>query len=235
MLLPLQRLRKERTIISLFIFATAQHRPKETASERPQQDAPARSERLLLDTTTCPLHNAKQQNRKKDLAPAFRRLHRPERMFCRSFASAVMPACGGLLSIAKNAREVGLGSRKLTYHNYESSARCVYNECLQYAKREVFRYIAKAKSRIVQVSPSCQNLSGYGCSAASSYIRAAVWQDLAQRHPSGEVELTAACRWNAGSSLHPAAGPYVKAAVFGQRRAVASATGPPLSLGCSRP
>ena len=30
--------------------------------------------------------------------------------------------------------------------------------------------------------------------------------------PSGEVELTAACRWNARSSLNPAAGRYVKAA-----------------------
>ena len=63
-----------------------------------------------------------------------------------------------------------------------------------------------------QISPSCQNLSGYGCSAAGSYVRAAVWQDPAQRRPSGEVELTAACRWNARSSLHPAAGRYVKAA-----------------------
>ena len=33
------------------------------------------------------------------------------------------------------------------------------------------------------------------------------------RRPSGEVELTAACRWNARSSLDPAAGRYVKAAV----------------------
>ena len=32
-----------------------------------------------------------------------------------------------------------------------------------------------------QISPSCQNLSGYGCSAAGSYVRAAVWQDPAQR------------------------------------------------------
>ena len=32
------------------------------------------------------------------------------------------------------------------------------------------------------------------------------------RRPSGEVELTAACRWNARSSLDPAAGRCVKAA-----------------------
>ena len=63
-----------------------------------------------------------------------------------------------------------------------------------------------------QISPSCQNLSAYGCSAAGSYVRAAVWQDPAQRRPSGEVELTAACRWNARWSLDPVVGRYVKAA-----------------------
>ena len=34
------------------------------------------------------------------------------------------------------------------------------------------------------------------------------------RRPSGEVELTAACRWDARSSLHPATGWYVKAAAI---------------------
>ena len=62
------------------------------------------------------------------------------------------------------------------------------------------------------ICPSCQNLSGYGCSAAGSYVRAAVWWDPVQWRPSGEVELTAACHWNARSSLDPAAGRYVKTA-----------------------
>ena len=61
-----------------------------------------------------------------------------------------------------------------------------------------------------QISPSCQNLSGYGCSAVGSYVRAASCAEA--RRPSGEVELTAACRWNARSSLDPATGRYVKAA-----------------------
>ena len=34
----------------------------------------------------------------------------------------------------------------------------------------------------------------------------------AQRRPSGEVELTAACRWDARSTFDPVAGRYVKAA-----------------------
>ena len=63
-----------------------------------------------------------------------------------------------------------------------------------------------------QISASCQNLSGYRCSVAGSYVRAAVWRDSAQWHPSGEVELIAACCWNPRSSLDPAARRYVKAA-----------------------
>ena len=39
-----------------------------------------------------------------------------------------------------------------------------------------------------------------------------MWQDPAQWRPRGEEELTAAYRWNASSSLDPAARRYVKAA-----------------------
>ena len=67
-------------------------------------------------------------------------------------------------------------------------------------------------AKTLQISPTCQNLSGYGCSAAGSYVRASVWQNPAQWRPSGEVELTAVCCWNARSSLDPAAGRDVKAA-----------------------
>ena len=82
-----------------------------------------------------------------------------------------------------------------------------------FARREVHR---KGKiAKMIQISPSCQNLSGYGCSAAGSFVRTSVWQNPAQSRPSGEVELielTAACCWNARSSLDPVAGRDVKAA-----------------------
>ena len=82
-------------------------------------------ERLSLNTTTCPLHNAKQQNRKKDLAPAFRTLHRAARMFCRTFVCAVTPAYGRLLSIANNTRDVGLGA-VANYRHFVSNERCSF-------------------------------------------------------------------------------------------------------------
>ena len=180
MLLPLQRLRKERDNNFIVYICHAQHRPKQPRSGRPQHDAPARTERLPLDTTTCPLRNAKQQNRKKDLAPACRRLHRAARMFCRTFACVVTPAYGGLLSIAKNAREVGLGSRK-TKSNYDSSAGCVCTMSVCYTPNVKLSGTSQRQNHeSFQISPSCQNLSGYGCSAAGSYVRAAVWQDPAQ-------------------------------------------------------
>ena len=67
-------------------------------------------------------------------------------------------------------------------------------------------------AKTFQISPSWQNLSGYGCSAAGSFVRASVWQNPAQWRPSREVELTAVCRRNARSSLDPAAGRDVKSA-----------------------
>ena len=98
------------TNISLFTFATARHRPKQprgsalsTTHQRAASDCPSTRRHVPF---------AKQQNRKKDPAPTFRRLQRAARMFCRTFACAVTAAYGGLLSIANNAREVGLQSRR---------------------------------------------------------------------------------------------------------------------------
>ena len=91
----------------------------------------------------------------------------------------------------------------------------MYNERLL---RQSWSYQVHRKGKIaktLQISPSCQNLSGYGCSAAGSYVRTSVWQNPAQWRPSGEVELTkltAVRCWNARSSFDPAAGRDVKAA-----------------------
>ena len=82
-----------------------------------------------------------------------------------------------------------------------------------FASREVIRCIAKAKTRkrykLAQVVKTYLDTDAV---PPAAFVRASVWQNPAQWRSSGEVELTAVCRWNARSSLDPAAGRDVKTA-----------------------
>ena len=65
-------------IVYIWHRTTLLEQPRASAFNTTQQRA-----------TTCSFRNAKQQNRKKDLAPAFRRLHGAARMFYGTFACFV--------------------------------------------------------------------------------------------------------------------------------------------------
>ena len=108
-------------------------------------------------------------NRKKILALACRRLHRAARKFCRTFACVVRPAYGRLLSIVKNAREVGLGSHK-TRSNCEQrcarqggrGGRAICKTCALSANRGLSR-LASERQPLIFGSARRQRGRGGAC------------------------------------------------------------------------